>query len=96
MSPNMIGFSFVMIGIFLIFGKFVRRHVKWLRNLFLPSSIIAGFIALLLGPDALGRLTSQFLNEGNYFYNGLVPEFILEVWRPLPGMFINIVFAALF
>lgn len=96
MTPNMIGFSFVMIGIFLILGKYVRIHAKWLRNLFLPSSIIAGFLALLLGPDALGRFTSMFLDEGNFFYNGLVPEFILEVWRPLPGMFINIVFAALF
>ncbi|TVP91724.1 sodium/glutamate symporter [Alkalibacterium sp.] len=96
MSPNMVGFSFIMIGVFLIIGKVVRLHTKWLRNLFLPSSIIAGFIALFLGPDALGRLTSQFLAEGSLFYNGLIPEFILDVWRPLPGMFINIVFAALF
>jgi ESS family glutamate:Na+ symporter len=96
MSPNMIGFSFIMIGVFLILGKVIRLRVKWLRNLFLPSSIIAGFLALLVGPDALGRLTSQFLEEGSFFYNGLLPEFILEVWSPLPGMFINIVFAALF
>ena len=54
------------------------------------------FIALFLGPDVLGRLTSQFLEQGSIFYNGLIPDFILDVWRPLPGMFINIVFAALF
>lgn len=96
MTPNMVGFSFLMIGVFLIIGKVVRLHTKWLRNLFLPSSIIAGFIALFLGPDVLGRLTSQFLDQGSVFYNGLIPDFILDVWRPLPGMFINIVFAALF
>lgn len=96
MSPNMVGFSFIIIGFFLILGKVARLHAKWLRNLFLPSSIIGGFIALLLGPDALGRVTPLFLEEGSYFYNGLIPEFVLEVWRPLPGMFINIVFAALF
>jgi ESS family glutamate:Na+ symporter len=96
MTPNMVGFSFLMIGVFLIIGKVVRLHTKWLRNLFLPSSIIAGFIALFLGPDVLGRLTSQFLEQGSIFYNGLIPDFILDVWRPLPGMFINIVFAALF
>ncbi|EXJ23221.1 Sodium/glutamate symporter [Alkalibacterium sp. AK22] len=96
MSPNMVGFSFMMIGVFLIIGKVVRLHTKWLRDLFLPSSIIAGFIALIVGPDLLGRLTSQFLSESSLFYNGLIPEFILDVWRPLPGMFINIVFAALF
>lgn len=96
MSPNMVGFSFIMIGVFLIIGKVVRLNAKWLRNLFLPSSIIAGFIALIVGPDVLGRVTSQFLEQGSLFYNGLIPDFILEVWRPLPGMFINIVFAALF
>ena len=96
MTPNMVGFSFLMIGVFLIIGKVVRLHTKWLRNLFLPSSIIAGFIALFLGPEVLGRLTSQFLDQGSVFYNGLIPDFILDVWRPLPGMFINIVFAALF
>lgn len=96
MSANMIGFSFMMIGIFLILGKVVRLHTKWLRDLFLPSSIIAGFIALLLGPDALGHLTRLFLTEGSMFYNGLIPTFILDVWRTLPGMFINIVFATLF
>ncbi|GAA0474868.1 sodium/glutamate symporter [Alkalibacterium indicireducens] len=96
MTPNMVGFSFLMIGVFLIIGKVVRLHTKWLRNLFLPSSIIAGFIALFLGPDVLGRLTSQFLEQGSIFYNGLIPDFILDVWRPLPGVFINIVFAALF
>lgn len=96
MSPDMIGFSFIMIGIFLIVGKVIRTRMKWLQNLFLPSSIIAGFLALLVGPDALGRITSQFLEEGSFFYNGLLPEFILEVWGSLPGMFINIVFAALF
>lgn len=96
MSPNMIGFSFLMIGIFLLIGKAVRYRTKWLSNLFLPSSIIAGFLALLLGPDALGRVTSSFLDESSLFYNGLIPEFILDVWSPLPGMFINLVFAALF
>jgi len=96
MTPNMVGFSFLLIGVCLIIGKVVRLHTKWLRNLFLPSSIIAGFIALFLGPDVLGRLTSQFLEQGSMFYNGLMPGFILDVWRHLPGMFINIVFAALF
>ncbi|WP_161878684.1 sodium/glutamate symporter [Alkalibacterium sp. MB6] len=96
MSPNMVGFSFIILGVFLILGKITRFKTKWLKRLFLPSSIIAGFLALLVGPQVLGRLTSMFLNESSFFYNGLIPEFILDTWSPLPGMFINIVFAALF
>src|SRR5690625_6302682 len=96
MSEQMIGFSFLIIGVFLLLGKLIRFNTKWLRRLFLPSSIIGGFLALLVGPQVLGRLTSIVLNEGSFFYNGLIPEFILEAWSPLPGMFINIVFAALF
>ena len=95
MTPNKIGFSFLIIGAFLLAGKFIRTRTKWLQNLFLPSSIIGGFLALGLGPDVLGRLTSRFLDETSFFYNGLIPEFILEAWRPLSGLFISIIFAAL-
>ncbi|GAA0358299.1 sodium/glutamate symporter [Alkalibacterium iburiense] len=96
MSAQMIGFSFLIIGVFLLLGKLIRFKTKWLRRLFLPSSIIGGFLALIVGPQVLGRITSTVLNEGSFFYNGLIPEFILDAWSPLPGMFINIVFAALF
>ncbi|MFO8068629.1 MAG: sodium/glutamate symporter [Alkalibacterium sp.] len=96
MSPNRIGFSFLLIGIFLLVGKAFRYRTKWLHNLFLPSSIIAGFVALMLGPDVLGRMTSTLLDDSSLFYTGLIPDFVLNVWRPLPGMFINIVFASLF
>lgn len=95
MTPNRIGFSFLVIGAFLLAGKLIRTRTKWLQNLFLPSSIIGGFLALFLGPDVLGRLTSQFLSEASFFYNGLIPGFVLDVWRPLSGLFINVIFAAL-
>ncbi|PXW88292.1 ESS family glutamate:Na+ symporter [Streptohalobacillus salinus] len=96
MSANVIGFSFVLIGIFLILGKVVRLHSKWLRDLFLPSSIIAGFIALLLGPDVLGRLAEMLVPDVSFLAGGLIPDDILSVWSTLPGLFINIVFATLF
>ncbi|SDB80857.1 glutamate:Na+ symporter, ESS family [Pelagirhabdus alkalitolerans] len=96
MSAEMIGFSFILIGVFLMIGKVVRLHVKTLRDLFLPSSIIAGFIGLFVGPEALGRLTSQWLDADSVFHQGLIPEFVLDVWSTLPSLFINIVFAALF
>ncbi|RXJ02807.1 sodium:glutamate symporter [Anaerobacillus alkaliphilus] len=96
MTPNIIGFSFILLGIFLIIGKILRSNITGLRKLFLPSSIIAGFVALFLGPEILGRIVELFAKEETFFHNGLIPEDILSVWSTLPGLFINIVFAALF
>lgn len=96
LSPNMIGFSFILLGIFLIVGKLLRGKIEVLRKLFLPSSIIAGFVALLVGPEVLGRIISPYVSEGSIFYEGVIPEFILDVWSTFPGLFINVVFAALF
>ncbi|MYL50811.1 sodium:glutamate symporter [Halobacillus litoralis] len=92
MTPNEIGFALLYIGVFLLIGKIIR--VKWtlLQNLFLPSSIIGGFIALFLGPQVLGK----FMPEESFFSNGIMTESIMEVWSALPGLMINVVFAALF
>ncbi len=95
MSPNVIGFSLVVLGVFLLLGNWVRRKVPLFRRLFLPSSIIAGFLALLLGPEGLGRLMRLFESVG-YFDFGVFTEDIVEVWRTLPSLLINVIFASLF
>lgn len=39
---------------FLLFiGQFLRSKIKWLQNHYIPVSIIAGFLGLLLGPQIL-------------------------------------------
>lgn len=88
----MIGLSFIVLGLFLLIGKWLRVQFKWLRDLYLPSSIIAGFVALLVGPEVLGQL----MQNDTFLSNGLIPENVLAVWDTLPGLFINIIFAALF
>jgi glutamate:Na+ symporter, ESS family len=75
-----------------VLGKWIRNHVGFLRKLFLPSSIIAGTVALLLGPQVLGR----FFEEGSRMATGFWPQPVLEIWGALPGLLISIVFAALF
>ncbi|SEH49937.1 glutamate:Na+ symporter, ESS family [Halobacillus karajensis] len=92
MTPNEIGFALLYIGVFLLIGKIIRVNWSLLQNLFLPSSIIGGFIALLLGPQVLGK----FMPEDNFFSNGIMTDSIMEVWSALPGLMINVVFAALF
>ena len=94
MSPNVVGFSFVVLGVFLLAGKWVRRKVTFFRTLFLPSSIIAGFLALLLGPEGLGRLM-QMLGQSN-MRQGVLTEEIVAVWSTLPSLLINVIFASLF
>src|SRR5699024_11832475 len=44
--------------------------VTWMQNLFLPSSMIAGFIALLLGPQVFGKLIGLWADEGSMLTSG--------------------------
>jgi ESS family glutamate:Na+ symporter len=73
-------FSFCLLGVFLLLGKALRVTVRPFQALFLPASILGGFIALLSGP---------------YLLN-LLPAWVTVNWTPLPGLLINLVFACLF
>ncbi|MYL19619.1 sodium:glutamate symporter [Halobacillus litoralis] len=96
MSPEQIGFALLYIGVFLIIGKIIRVKVKIFQDLFLPASIIGGFIALLLGPQVLGKIAALFVSEGHFLTNGIMTDTIIQVWSALPGLMINVVFASLF
>ncbi|MCH8475725.1 MAG: hypothetical protein LAT55_10910 [Opitutales bacterium] len=82
-------FAILFIAALIVVGKWIRRKWALLQNLFLPSSIVAGFLALLLGPQVLGRLGAED-------FTGLWSENILSAWGTLPGLLISVVFAALF
>lgn len=95
MSPNGIGFALLLLGVFLLAAKWIRVRVGLAQRLFLPASIIGGFLGLLVGPNILGAVTSLFgsdaLAEG-----GLLGTDVLAVWRTLPALLISVVFATLF
>ncbi|WP_204249859.1 sodium/glutamate symporter family protein [Methanobacterium subterraneum] len=96
MSPELIAVSFLILGLVLLSGKWIRVMSTPLQKLFLPSSIIGGFVALFLGPEVLGSIVT-WLGFGNSFLsNGIFPLEVLDVWSVLPGLFINIIFASLF
>lgn len=46
-------FTFVVISVFLLVGAILRAKVKALQKLFLPASVIGGFVGLILGPIVL-------------------------------------------
>jgi len=73
------------LSILLLVGKLIRARIRVLQRLFLPASIIAGFLGLLLGPYILGGAGVQ-----------LIPDEMLGTWAALPGVLINVVFACLF
>lgn len=80
-----VGVAFVFLGIVLGLAWLVRRYVPGLASLFIPASVIAGFVILLIGPQMLGKWTGT---------SGLIPSQVIAIWSVLPGVFINIVFAA--
>ncbi|MDP6491060.1 MAG: sodium:glutamate symporter, partial [Kiritimatiellia bacterium] len=72
--------SFSLLCLLLALGKLLR--VKWglMQRLYLPSSVIAGLMGLILlqvvGQEAMGGWIAG--------------------WNKLPGLLINVVFASLF
>ncbi|WP_078382875.1 sodium/glutamate symporter [Sutcliffiella halmapala] len=91
MSPEVIGFSLIILGVLLIIGKWLRVSLPFLQKLFVPSSIMAGLLGLFLGPEILGKLGVELFDTG-----GLFPESMLEVWEELPGLLISVIFASFF
>lgn len=89
-------FAFVVLGFLILVGRWIRQSVPLFQSLFLPSSIVAGAIALLLGPGALGAIASSIADKEFFLANGLFTQHMRDVWSAVPGVFINIVFATIF
>lgn len=68
------------LSLLLACGLGLRLAVPLLGRLFLPVSLIGGFVGLAAGPHGLQ----------------IVPAPVTAVWTTLPGVLINIVFACLF
>src|SRR5262245_47357929 len=70
----------------LICGVLLRRAIPWLAAVYIPASVLAGFLILLAGPQVLGELTDGW---------SLVPAQTVPVLATLPGLLINIVFGGI-
>ncbi|MDP2076241.1 sodium/glutamate symporter [Hydrogenophaga sp.] len=84
--------ALMAIALLLWAGHGVRANVHFLRNLFLPVSVIAGTLGLLLGPQVFGPLLTRLTP----WPGGPIPGASYAVWSSLPGLLISVVFAALF
>lgn len=72
--------SFCGLCLLLVVGKLLRVKIPLLQRLYLPSSVIAGILGLII-------LT---------VFKGYIPSDWIAGWSKLPGFLINIVFAGLF
>ncbi|GAB4149906.1 MAG: sodium/glutamate symporter [Cyanobacteria bacterium J069] len=89
-------FAFVLLALLLLAGRYLKHQIRLFQRLYLPASIIAGALALLLGPQVLGAIATALGGENTLLAGGLFSEDIRAVWSQAPGVFISIVFAALF
>src|SRR5262245_25456442 len=64
----------------------LRRLVPWLAAVYIPASVLAGFLILLAGPQVLGEVTSGW---------SLIPAQTVQVLSALPGLLINVVFGGI-
>ncbi len=92
MQADTIGLSILLIAIGLVVAKLIRIRFNIFSKFFLPSSVIAGFLFLLLGPEVLGR----FFSEGSSWEYGVFTADINRVFSSIPGLLITIIFAGLF
>lgn len=75
-----VALSFGALCFLLVLGKFLRVKIRALHSLHLPTSVIAGLLGLAV-IQSVGPEVSENFTAG---------------WTELPGLLINVVFAALF
>ena len=72
--------SIIVLAAILIIARFIKRGSPLLQKYFIPSSLVAGVCALILGPQVFGT----------------IPPEVTDYWAMLPKHLITIVFAGLF
>jgi hypothetical protein len=77
--------AFVLLGFLILVGRLIRQSIPLLQALFLPSSIVAGVVALLLGPSALGAIASSVAGKEFFLANGIFPPEVQAVWSAVPA-----------
>lgn len=82
----------MLIAVLVLAAKGVRKKIPLWNRFYVPTSVLAGLLALCLGPQVAGRLYP----EGNYLSHGIFPARVMDVWEHMPGVLAAFVFAGVF
>ncbi|WP_286269484.1 sodium/glutamate symporter family protein [Thalassotalea hakodatensis] len=82
--------SLLLLAFLLMLGNAIKHTL--LKRFIIPSSLIAGALALLLSPQLLGQFINITLKEQSLW----IDDTVIDIWKKLPGYLIVVVFAGLF
>lgn len=77
---DMFLYGIIILFIILLISRVIKRRSRICQRFFIPSSLIAGLIGLILGPQIIG----------------IIPNEMVNLWSQMPKDLIVIVFAGLF
>ena len=68
--------DFAWIAMFFIFATTLKSRIPFFQRFIIPTSIIAGFIGLIIGPNLLGLIAFDIVRLGNIVYHLMAIGFI--------------------
>lgn len=80
-----------LLSVLLLAGTFLRAKVKLFQNLYLPASVIGGFIGMIISPEIFGRFSNYSISEEWIKTYSLLPGILsVPIFAAIPlGMFLN-------
>lgn len=73
-----------LLSLFLGIALYIKRTVKFFQTFLIPTSIIAGFIGMILGPDILNIVKLNSDRLGNIIYHLMAVGFIALALKERP------------
>lgn len=80
-----------LLSVLLLVGTFLRAKVKLFQSLYLPASVIGGFIGMIISPEIFGRFSNYSISEEWIKTYSLLPGILsVPIFAAIPlGMFLN-------
>lgn len=80
-----------LLSVLLLVGTFLRAKIKLFQGLYLPASVIGGFIGMIISPEILGRFSNYSISEEWIKTYSLLPGILsVPIFAAIPlGMFLN-------
>lgn len=80
-----------LLSVLLLAGTFLRAKVKLFQSLYLPASVIGGFIGIIISPEILGRFSNYSISQEWIKTYSLLPGILsVPIFAAIPlGMFLN-------